>query len=176
MASPHNAFLSTVAIIIFTFAAAAVVVSPSESSDVEEICSATDYPALCLSSAAPYLNGRRADLASVLEASAKFGEELAESALTQLRGLAQRPELGSVVVAECEGSYETALLNFRKAIGSDGGAAIGGMSAVMGDLSDCEEALGMLGEDEEFLELAAAAEKVTNVTSNCMGMMAQLGL
>lgn len=74
------------------------------------------------------------------------------------------------ILSYCKDSYEDALDNFRKAIGGlsvrDVGLMNSMLSAVITDVTDCEDDFS-----GNISPLAPYAEKIVNMTSNCLAIV-----
>jgi len=80
------------------------------------------------------------------------------------------PQVASIV-RDCKDSYDEAMSNFEKAMNAlpegDFGTVNIMLSAVITDIGDCED--GLSGTGSTF-PISDYAEKLTNMTSNCLAI------
>ncbi|PIN07783.1 Pectinesterase [Handroanthus impetiginosus] len=144
---------------------------------LKQICESTDHPSLCLATVAPFLKGK-VDVPSVLEVAIKASDKLAKYAFSLAKSFTEKPgtppELASVL-EECKDSYDTVVYNFQNTIDAFQRRDIGTMnsmlSAVITDVGDCEDAFSGLGAESP---LWGIADKLTNMTSNCLAVVSLL--
>ncbi|KAG8370516.1 hypothetical protein BUALT_Bualt14G0125000 [Buddleja alternifolia] len=156
-------------------------ISPGPSADVDqkvkEICGFTDYPSLCLATVIPHLEGKN-DVPSVLEVSINVAAKVAEHGLSLAKELFEKPgktpELAPIL-DDCKESYIAAVDSFentKKAFPKrDIGTMNSMLSAVITDVGDCEDGFSGVG---TVSPLAKIADKLTNMTSNCLAIVAHL--
>ncbi|XP_047307905.1 uncharacterized protein LOC124911429 [Impatiens glandulifera] len=143
--------------------------------ELNKICHQTDYPDICLSAIAPYMDdlGKRPDAASVLEFSVKAVSEQTQSAITT----AEKVASGSGVSAEetsaindCKDSYTDALENLKgvtDAISSSDVATMNGkLNSVITDFTDCDDFLKGF-----TLPLQALNARLTKIATNCLALV-----
>ncbi|XP_042016385.1 uncharacterized protein LOC121764414 [Salvia splendens] len=137
---------------------------------LEKICESTDYPILCLSTVAPYLDGET-DIQSVLDVAiqagaefSKYGQETAQ----KLAGNPANPPQHSSVLSDCRDGFETAAENYGKAADAlaeqDKGTVNSMLSAVITYIGDCHDTIST---DSLLYSLT---EKLINMTSNCLAI------
>ncbi|KAG8372878.1 hypothetical protein BUALT_Bualt12G0112900 [Buddleja alternifolia] len=141
---------------------------------VKKICDSTDFPDLCLKTVIPLLR-EKSNLESVLEITIKVGDELAKRALSLAKKLAHKPGTPprlSSILKDCKDSYDMAVENYTKTINALSMKDIGTMetmlSAVITDLGDCQDGFE---EEEGDSPFANFADKLTNITSNCLALV-----
>ncbi|XP_047975499.1 uncharacterized protein LOC125217962 [Salvia hispanica] len=137
---------------------------------LEKICESTDYPVLCLSTVAPYLDGET-DIQSILDVAiqagaefSKYGQETAQ----KLAGNPANPPQHSSVLSDCRDGFETAAENYGKAadalVEQDRGTVNSMLSAVITYIGDCQDTIST---DSPLYSLT---EKLTKMTSNCLAI------
>ncbi|CAA3012114.1 pectinesterase 3 [Olea europaea subsp. europaea] len=140
---------------------------------VKKICESTDHPSLCLGTVAPLLDGKF-DSFSILKVSIKACSELTKIALSMAKKFSNMPGVPpqvASIVRDCNDSYDEAMSNFEKALNAlperDMGTVNVMLSAVITDIGDCEDALFSTGSN---FPISDYAEKLTNMTSNCLAI------
>ncbi|XP_051152690.1 uncharacterized protein LOC127266472 [Andrographis paniculata] len=151
--------------------------------EVEKICQSTDYPHLCLAEVIPNLinlrgSGRRIDTDAVLQAAVKgtnmFAKHCQELAQDYANKPGSPPELKSAL-KDCQDGYDTVVDNFEETLEAfathDVGTMRSMLSAVITFVGDCEDSLKQLSVQSP---MSAYAEKLTNMTSNCLAITSLL--
>ncbi|CAH9104198.1 unnamed protein product [Cuscuta europaea] len=148
--------------------------TPKTTDELKKICDGTEDAKLCITTISPLLNGGAADTQAVLEAGINASYELAKvgSAMAKKLSMSQTGKAASKV-KDCQGSYDDALYNFDETIkalkDSDVGTMNSMLSAVVSDMSDCNDSLAGLG-----LPLTNIGDKLANMTSVCLGIISQM--
>ncbi|KAL6526477.1 hypothetical protein OROGR_015567 [Orobanche gracilis] len=147
---------------------------------VSKICDNTDHPPLCLATILPFIKAAKGktSVESVLRFAVQAGSEYAKEALSVAKNLISRhdasPELRSTL-KDCKNSYDTAVENFAKTIDAFATKDIGTMrsvlSAVITFVGDCEDEFA---EMQTQSPLSGYAEKLTDMTSNCLAIVSQM--
>ncbi|KAL2464289.1 Plant invertase/pectin methylesterase inhibitor superfamily protein [Forsythia ovata] len=144
---------------------------------VQKICDSTDHPLLCLGTVLPLLD-HKTDSFSILEVSVKASSELTKFALSMAKKFSNMPGVPPKVASilrDCKDSYDEAMYNFEKAMNAllerDIGTLNTMLSAVITDIGDCEDELSGTGSTSP---LSNYAEKLTNMTSNCLAIASLL--
>ncbi|KAL6535685.1 hypothetical protein OROMI_027059 [Orobanche minor] len=148
---------------------------------VSRICDNTDHPPLCLATILPFVRsakGKIISVESVLRFAVQAGSEYAKEALSVAKNLVSRrdtsPELRSTL-KDCKNSYDTAVENFAKTIDAFATKDVGTMrsvlSAVITFVGDCEDEFA---EMQTQSPLSGYAEKLTDMTSNCLAIVSQM--
>ncbi|KAK6138794.1 hypothetical protein DH2020_027458 [Rehmannia glutinosa] len=144
---------------------------------VKEICDSTDHPSLCLDTVVPLLNGAT-DVPSVLEAAISVSSKLAQVGLSLAKKFAETPGAPPELVSalqDCQDSYDSVVYNFQNTFDAFPKRDIGTMnsmlSAVITNVGDCEDVFSKSGEDSPFSNIA---DRLTNMTSNCLAIISLL--
>ncbi|KAL3626592.1 hypothetical protein CASFOL_030141 [Castilleja foliolosa] len=145
---------------------------------VKQICDSTDHPALCLATIVPRLDGD-SDIPTIVEIAIRTTADVAKIALTLAKSMANNPivppELASIL-KDCMESYDTAVENFDSAIDAfpsrDVGTMRSQLSAVITNVGDCNDGYSSFNKDESpFFNVA---DRLTNMTSNCLAIVSLL--
>ncbi|KAI3459218.1 hypothetical protein Pfo_015881 [Paulownia fortunei] len=151
--------------------------SVSVDPEVKKICDDTDHPALCLATLLPLVKGK-VDVESVLEVAVQASNEFAKQGLSLAKKLAEKPGTPPQLLStlkDCKDSYDTAVDNFDKTIDAftvrDIGTMRSMLSAVITFIGDCEDEFAELQTDSP---LSGYAEKLTDMTSNCLAIVSQM--
>ncbi|CAA0829393.1 Plant invertase/pectin methylesterase inhibitor superfamily protein [Striga hermonthica] len=158
----------------FDFSVAPITAS-EVSPKVKDICDSTDHPELCLATVVPCLHGGDYDVPTVVEVSIRAGLALARIGLSLSKNAPGSPhEMGSVL-RDCRDSYDDAVYNFESAIDAfprrDTGTMKSMLSAVITNVGDCNDGLAPFRDESPF---TSVAEKLTNMTSNCLAIVSLL--
>lgn len=145
---------------------------------VSRICDNTDHPTLCIATVVPFLNGDQASLDSVLKVSVQAGSEYAKEALAVVERLAKSRDTSPDIKAtlkDCKNSYDTAVENFAKTMDafamSDVGTMRSVLSATITFVGDCEDGFVQM---QTKSPVSRYAERLTDMTSNCLAIVAQM--
>ncbi|KAL1545337.1 hypothetical protein AAHA92_22077 [Salvia divinorum] len=146
--------------------------APSGDADpaLEKICDSTDYPSLCLSTVAPYLDGET-DIQSVLDVAIQAGAQFSKYGQAMAQKLAGNPGNApqhSFVLSDCRDGFETAAENYWKAADAlaeqDKGTVNSMLSAVITYIGDCQDTIST---DSPLYSLT---DRLINMTSNCLAI------
>ncbi|XP_057809719.1 pectinesterase 3 [Salvia miltiorrhiza] len=146
--------------------------APSGDADpaLENICDSTDYPSLCLSTVAPYLDGET-DIQSVLDVAIQAGAQFSkygQATAQKLAGNPGNPPQHASVLNDCKDGFENAADNYAKAgdalAEQDKGTVNSMLSAVITYIGDCQETIS---KDSPLYSLT---DRLINMTSNCLAI------
>ncbi|XP_059460976.1 pectinesterase inhibitor 10 [Corylus avellana] len=143
-------------------------VSPSLPTNpaIKKTCDATDYPALCLSTLAPFPIGKT-DPLSVLELAVRASIQHTTKALAKATQLAAGAD-SSESILDCKDIYDDALDNFENAMDAihprDIGTVNTMLSAALTDFDTCED--GFDGESP----FSSYDDKGTKLASICLAI------
>jgi pectinesterase inhibitor-like protein len=133
---------------------------------IKKICDATDYPALCLSSIAPFPVGKT-DPLSVLELAVRASIQHTTKGLAKATYLAAGAN-SSESILDCKDIYDEALDNFQNAMDAihprDIGTVNTMLSAALTDFDTCED--GFDGESP----FSSYDDKGTKLASICLAI------
>ncbi|KAL3634651.1 hypothetical protein CASFOL_021705 [Castilleja foliolosa] len=146
---------------------------------ISKICDNTDHPPLCLATVLPFAKGEKSiDVQSVLKFAVEASSLYANQALSETKKLASKPgtpEDLKATLKDCKNSYETAVENFAKTVDAfstnDVGTMRSVLSAVITFVGDCEDEFAQM---QTQSPLSGYAEKLTDMTSNCLAIVSQM--
>lgn len=140
---------------------------------IKKICDSTDYPALCLSTLAPFLSDKT-DPISVLEMAIKACTQHVNDAIATASVITNvhkaRTDSGNIpIFKDCIGMYNDALDNLQSAMDAIPARDIGTinimLSAALSDFVTCEDEF-----NGETSELSPYDDKGTKMASNCLAI------
>ncbi|GER25640.1 plant invertase/pectin methylesterase inhibitor [Striga asiatica] len=121
------------------------------------------------------MHGDNCDVPTVVEVSIRAGLALARIGLSLAKNGPGSPNEMGTAVRDCRDSYDDAVYNFESAIEAfprrDTGTMKSMLSAVITNVGDCNDELAQLGDESPF---TSVAEKLTNMTSNCLAIVSLL--
>lgn len=147
--------------------------SVSVDPQVKKICDQTDHSSLCLATVLPLMKDEP-KVESVLQVAVQAGNEFAKQALSEAKKLVSKPGTPDDLLStlkDCQDGYDTAVENFQKTIDAfavqDVGTMRSMLSAVITFVGDCQDEFKEMQIDSP---LTAYAEKLTEMTSNCLAI------
>ncbi|GFP85261.1 pectinesterase inhibitor [Phtheirospermum japonicum] len=146
---------------------------------ISKICDNTDHPPLCLATVLPFAKGEKSiTVETVLKFAVEAGSLYAKEALSVTKNLVSKPgtpEDLKATLKDCKNSYDTAVENFAKTTDAfatnDVGTMRSVLSAVITFVGDCEDEFA---EMQTQSPLSGYAEKLTDMTSNCLAIVSQM--
>lgn len=148
---------------------------------LSSICKKTDYAAICVSTIAPLLRGRRADPMSVLKAEITAATVRFKAARQLVGKLAANPTSTKTMkdcLSVCLENYDSALDSLQASLraidGRDRGTLSSELSAVMTYVETCNDAFRESPTVKSPVSLAAS--HLAKIGSNCLAISQQVHL
>ncbi|XVE65519.1 hypothetical protein DITRI_Ditri08aG0006200 [Diplodiscus trichospermus] len=145
---------------------------------IKSLCDKTDQPALCLSSIAPYFNGKT-DVPSLIEMLIEAATDQTKQAIATAAKMAKDPKSSPKMVSrfdDCKEIYDDALDNLQEATDAiplkDVGTISTMVSAAISDYGTCDD--GFTGQPNPIPEGVSPMAKINENLMNIAGIILAL--